>query len=63
MSVTGVDFKDVSGTIVNSAQVQDYNGFEDPEKIGIKEFKAIKNKKGNLEIEIPAHSVVMLEWK
>ena len=63
VSVTGVNFKNVSGTIVNSANVQDYNGFDTPEKIGIKEFKGIKNKKGNLEIEIPAHSVVMLEWE
>ncbi len=62
VTINGITAKKVVGQLIDSANAQDYNDFDDPEKITIEEFKGIKNKKGVLQIEIPAHSVVMLEW-
>jgi len=43
--------------------LQDYNSFENPNKIIPTIFKGFENKKGKLEITIPPFSVVVLEGK
>ena len=41
----------------------DYNNFGEKEKVFINDFKVDKIKKGTLQVEIPAHSVILLELK
>lgn len=55
------DFKSVSGKIVNGKNITDYNDFGQAEKVNIADFKVDKPKKGKLNVEIPAHSVVLIQ--
>jgi alpha-N-arabinofuranosidase len=55
--------KDVSATILTSSKLQDYNSFENPNKIQPKNFTAYSIKKGKLEITIPPFSIAVLEGK
>jgi len=55
------DIKEMKATILTSDKLQDHNTFDKPEKIQTKEFKDFKIKKGNLEVELPPFSVVVLE--
>ena len=55
--------KNFTGKIITSAKLQDYNSFENPNKIVPVDFKSFENKKGKLEITIPPFSVVVLEGK
>lgn len=58
-----LDVKNISGTILTSSKLQDYNSFDEPNKIHPEIFKDFKNKRGTLEITIPPFSVVVLEGK
>ncbi|MEP6930191.1 MAG: alpha-L-arabinofuranosidase C-terminal domain-containing protein [Flavobacterium sp.] len=55
--------KNFSGKIITSKKLQDYNSFENPDKIVPIAFKDFENKKGKLEITIPPFSVIVLEGK
>ena len=55
--------KNFTGKIITSAKLQDYNSFDNPNKIVPVDFKTFENKKGKLEITIPPFSVVVLEGK
>ena len=55
--------KNVTGTILSSKKLQDYNSFDKPNAIEPKEFKGFKNAKGKLEVTLPPFSVVVLEGK
>lgn len=59
----GNNLKIVSGKIVSGKQMTDYNNFGEKEKVFINDFKVDKIKKGTLQVEIPAHSVILLELK
>jgi alpha-N-arabinofuranosidase len=59
----GADFKTVSGQIVNSANITDYNDFSQPEKVFIQDFSVAKPNNGKLTVELPAHSVVLVQLK
>ena len=61
-SVDG-NLKSVSGSILTSAKVNDYNSFEKPENIAIKTFTGAKLTNGRLTIDLPAKSVVMIELR
>ena len=63
INLDNLGLKNVTGSILSSKKLQDYNSFEKPNTIEPKEFKGIKNAKGKIEIAIPAFSVVMLEGK
>jgi alpha-L-arabinofuranosidase len=63
LSLRGFEFKSVIGTILSSAKMQDYNSFEQPNKVTTKEFKGAKLVKGQLKVELPPFSVVTLELK
>ncbi|MFA9390302.1 MAG: alpha-N-arabinofuranosidase [Prolixibacteraceae bacterium] len=54
-------YKTISGKIVNGDKITAYNDFGQPEKVGIADFKVEKPKKGSLKVEIPAHSVVLIQ--
>ncbi len=61
LSLEGLDVKRLSGTILTSDNLQDYNSFETPDAIQPKEFSAIKVKKGVAEVELPPFSVLVLK--
>nr|WP_321374008.1 alpha-N-arabinofuranosidase [uncultured Bacteroides sp.] len=51
----------VSGRILTSKEVDDYNEFGAPEKVQPKEFKDAKITKQGLKVKMPAKSIVVLE--
>jgi alpha-N-arabinofuranosidase len=55
--------KSISGQIIASSKLQDFNSFDNPTKIQPVTFKGFEIKKGKLKITIPAFSVVVLEGK
>jgi alpha-N-arabinofuranosidase len=60
-NINGFDAKSISGTIINSGELNAHNTFENPTVVGIKTFSSFKLKDGTLEVTIPAHSVITLE--
>ncbi len=63
IDLADLGLENISGTILSSKKLQDYNSFEKPNAIAPKEYKGFINVKGKIEITIPAFSVVMLEGK
>ena len=63
ISLSGFNGKNVSGRILTSKSVADYNDFDHPEKVQPAAFKDAKLKKGQLTVKLPAKSIVVLEWK
>ena len=55
--------KAITGQIVTGNEITDYNDFGKDEKVNISDFKVENPKKGKLTIEIPAHSVVLVQLK
>jgi alpha-N-arabinofuranosidase len=53
--------KKVSIEASQSPNIQDHNTFEQPNKIEIKTFTDFSVKKGQLQMEIPAHSVLLVK--
>ena len=53
--------KKVSIEAIQSPNIQDHNTFEQPNKIEIKTFTDFSVKKGQLQMEIPAHSVLLVK--
>ncbi|SFW48143.1 alpha-N-arabinofuranosidase [Sinomicrobium oceani] len=58
-----VNVRGAEGTILTSKKLQDHNTFENPAKVAPKEFKDFSVKKGNLEVELPPFSVVVIALK
>ena len=63
LNINGETFKNVSGRILNSAKIQDFNSFNDPEKIKPHVFKEIKKTGNQLSVTLPPASVVVLTIK
>ena len=57
----GFSAKKVSGKILTSAKINDYNTFDKPNTVSVKDFSDAKLSNGKLNINLPAKSVVMLE--
>jgi alpha-N-arabinofuranosidase len=57
----GITAKKVSGKVLTSAKINDYNTFDKPNTVGIKDFNDAKLSGGKLNVTLPAKSVVMLE--
>jgi alpha-N-arabinofuranosidase len=55
--------KSVSGMIIGSPKLQDFNSFDNPTKIQPVAFKGFEVKKGKLTVNVPPFSVIMLEGK
>jgi alpha-N-arabinofuranosidase len=55
--------KNVSGSVLTSSKLQNFNSFDNPTKIQPAVFKSFNVKKNKLIITIPAFSIVMLEVK
>ena len=63
INIGSAKFKSISGRILTSEKLGDYNSFESPDKIKPVAFKGASVKGGELKVKLPAHSVVVLELK
>ena len=61
ISVNGANYKSVSGRILTSDRMQNYNSFDNPNKIVPIVFKDAKLDGNELTVKLPATSVVILE--
>ena len=59
----GETIKSVNGRILTSANIDDYNTFENPGVVSPKEFNGTKISKNVLKVKLPAKSIVTLELK
>ncbi|WP_375324802.1 alpha-N-arabinofuranosidase [Flagellimonas sp. GZD32] len=57
----GKSFKNISGKIVNAKNITDYNDFGKKEKVMIQDFNVSKAKGNAMSVEIPAHSIVLMQ--
>jgi alpha-N-arabinofuranosidase len=57
----GVTVKKVSGKVLTSAKINDYNSFDKPNTVTVKDFNDAKLTGGKLNISLPAKSVILLE--
>jgi alpha-N-arabinofuranosidase len=57
------NFKQVSGRVLASARIQDFNSFESPDKIKPAVFTGAVLKQGSIKVSMPPASVVVLELK
>jgi len=57
----GKEFKSANGKIITAKEITDYNDFGKNEKVFISDFKIGKIKNGTLEIEVPPHSVILVQ--
>lgn len=51
----------VSATVLKSGKLQDYNSFENPDKIKTQDFKGFKRKGDKITVTLPPFSVVVLK--
>lgn len=56
-------YKSITGRILSSAKLQDFNSFENPEKIKPAVFKGASQKGNTLNVTMPPFPVVVLELK
>lgn len=63
IDLRGAKLTSVSGRILNSTKLQDFNSFEAPDKIKPIVFKDATLNNNLLKIKLPAHAVVVLEIK
>jgi alpha-N-arabinofuranosidase len=62
-AVPGITWQTVTGRILTSSSVTDINTFETPGKVQPAVFNGAKKEGGELVVELPARSVVVLELK
>lgn len=63
IDVRGAKFSGVTGRILTSDKLQDFNSFEQPSKVKPVAFKDASLSGATLKVKLPAHSVVVLELK
>ena len=63
VNINAAEFKTVSGRILKSDKLQNYNSFEKPNTIIPVSFTDAKLKGNKLELTLPPFSVVVLELK
>lgn len=63
IKLQGADFSNVSGRILASSSLQNYNSFTEPNKIKPEAFKGAVLKDGTLTVSLPPFSVVVLDLK
>ncbi|MDR2534188.1 MAG: alpha-N-arabinofuranosidase [Tannerellaceae bacterium] len=57
----GISGKRIAGKILTAAKLNDYNSFDKPEVVGVKDFGGAKLSGGRITITLPPKSVVMVE--
>jgi alpha-N-arabinofuranosidase len=63
INIRGANYKSVSGRILTSDKLQNYNSFENPNKIVPAVYKGAQLGGPGLNLTIPPFSVVVLELK
>lgn len=61
INIKGASYKSVTGRILKSARMQDYNSFDEPEKIKPTSYDGAKLAANKITLKIPATSVIVLE--
>ena len=62
-ALPGVSFRTVSGRILTSAKVSDYNTFDKPNTVALAAFTGARKRGDKLAVALPPKSVVVLELK
>lgn len=62
-ALPGVSWKIVTGRVLTSASVSDYNSFDRPNAVQLAAFTGAKKRGDKLAVTLPAKSVVVLELK
>jgi alpha-N-arabinofuranosidase len=57
----GITARKVSGKVLTAARINDYNSFEHPDVVSVKDFTGANLSGGKIKVTLPAKSVVMLE--
>lgn len=63
VNINGAKYSSVSGRIITSKKLQDYNSFDEPDKIHPENFKDAKLSANSLQVKLPPFSVVVLALK
>lgn len=63
INLGSASFKSVSGRVLTSGKLQDYNSFENPSKVAPVPFKGATIKGNTMTVKMPPYSVVVLELK
>lgn len=63
INLEGMNAKSVAGRILTSNKLQDYNSFNNPDKINPKVFNGVKLSGPELNLKMPPFSVIVLELK
>jgi alpha-N-arabinofuranosidase len=63
IEINGANYKSVTGRILTSDKVQNYNSFDNPDKIKPASFTGASLSGSAIALKIPAFSVVVLELK
>ncbi|MEP7373182.1 MAG: alpha-L-arabinofuranosidase C-terminal domain-containing protein [Chitinophagaceae bacterium] len=63
VNTAGTKYTSLSGRIITSRQLQDYNSFDEPNKIHPKYFKDAELFVNSLQLKLPPFSVVVLTLK
>ena len=61
LELRGGDYKKATASIVRSGKLQDFNSFDDPDKIVTENYDGFKKSKESLSVDMPPFSVVVLE--
>lgn len=59
--IPGQIFKTAKGKIITAKKIDDYNDFGQPEKVYMTDFSVQNPKDGKLKVQLPAHSVVLVQ--
>ena len=63
ISLQGLPSKSIQGQMLTSAKFTDINTFDQPNKVHTSVFTGAKKDGGDLVVEMPAESIVVLELK
>jgi alpha-N-arabinofuranosidase len=63
INIDGANYKSISGRLLTSGKLQDFNSFVEPDKIEPGTFKGAILKGNSLQVTLPPFSVVVLELK
>ena len=63
INLLGANVQKVTGRILTSKNITDFNDFDHPNVVEPTDFNNVKIKKGELKLKVPAKSIVVLELK
>lgn len=63
VNINGAKYSSVTGRIITSKKLQDYNSFDEPNKIKPPKFKDAKLTASSLQVKLAPFSVVVITLK